>query len=79
MCPIKIILIMKKFTLLFSFIFIFKTIHVKADEGMFLVHLLGDKVYAEMVKKGLKMTKEQLYSANNSSLKDAIVLFAGST
>jgi hypothetical protein len=66
---------MKKFMLLFSVLFIFRSMEVKADEGMFLVHLLGDKVYAEMVKKGLKMTKEQLYSANTNSLKDAIVLF----
>jgi hypothetical protein len=50
---------------------------VKADEGMWLPHLLGDKVYADMVKKGLKLTKEQLYSINKSSIKDAIVLFGG--
>lgn len=48
---------------------------LKADEGMFLVHLLGEKVYADMVKRGLKLTKEQLYSANHNSLKDAILLF----
>jgi len=50
---------------------------VKADEGMWLVHLIGEKTYADMVKKGLKLTKEQLYSANKSSIKDAIVLFGG--
>jgi hypothetical protein len=30
-----------------------------------------------MVKKGLKLSKEQLYSANKNSLKDAIVIFGG--
>ncbi|MDO9376849.1 MAG: S46 family peptidase [Ferruginibacter sp.] len=46
-----------------------------ADEGMWLPMLLGEQVYADMVKKGLKLTKEQLYSVNKSSLKDAILLF----
>jgi hypothetical protein len=50
---------------------------LKADEGMWLPHLLGEQVYADMVKKGLKLTKEQLYSINKSSLKDAIIIFAG--
>lgn len=39
--------------------------------------MLGDKVYNEMVKKGLKLSKEQLYSLNKSSLKDAIIIFGG--
>lgn len=50
---------------------------LKADEGMWLVHLIGDKTYADMVKRGLKLSKEQLYSMNKSSLKDAIVIFGG--
>src|ERR1041384_4211614 len=48
-----------------------------ADEGMWLPLLLGQQVYADMVKKGLKLTKEQLYSINKPSLKDAIVIFGG--
>ncbi|MCW3089226.1 MAG: family peptidase [Ferruginibacter sp.] len=48
-----------------------------ADEGMWLPMLLGQQVYADMVKKGLKLTKEQLYSVNKSSLKDAILIFGG--
>ncbi len=50
---------------------------LKADEGMWLVHLIGDKTYADMVKRGLKLSKEQLYSMNKNSLKDAIVIFGG--
>ncbi len=46
-----------------------------ADEGMWLPMILGEQVYADMVKRGLKLTKEQLYSVNKSSLKDAILFF----
>ncbi|HSC54349.1 MAG TPA: S46 family peptidase [Phnomibacter sp.] len=46
-----------------------------ADEGMWLPYLLGQQKYAEMKAKGLKLTAEQLYSINKSSLKDAIVIF----
>src|SRR5687767_2639736 len=48
-----------------------------ADEGMWLPLLLGQQVYNDMVKKGLKLTKEQLYSVNKASLKDAIIIFGG--
>jgi hypothetical protein len=48
-----------------------------ADEGMWLPMLLGQQVYNDMVKKGLKLTKEQLYSINKASLKDAILIFGG--
>ena len=48
-----------------------------ADEGMWLPMLLGEQVYNDMVKRGLKLTKEQLYSINKSSLKDAILIFGG--
>src|SRR5688572_16112217 len=46
-----------------------------ADEGMWLPLLLGQQVYNDMVKKGLKLSKEQLYSINKASLKDAVVIF----
>jgi len=48
-----------------------------ADEGMWLPMLLGQQVYKDMVKKGLKLKPEQLYSINQSSLKDAIIIFGG--
>ncbi|MBS1563078.1 MAG: S46 family peptidase, partial [Bacteroidetes bacterium] len=48
-----------------------------ADEGMWLPMLLGEQVYTDMVKRGLKLTKEQLYSINKSSIKDAIIIFGG--
>src|SRR5687768_11999687 len=48
-----------------------------ADEGMWLPLLLGEQVYNDMVKKGLKLSKEQLYSMNKASIKDAIIIFGG--
>lgn len=62
------------FTVLFHVIAVF---NVWADEGMWLPFLIGEKTYQEMVKKGLKLTKNQIYSVNKSSLKDAIIIFGG--
>ncbi|MDB5199196.1 MAG: family peptidase [Chitinophagaceae bacterium] len=39
--------------------------------------LLGQQVYDDMVKRGLKLSKEQLYSINQPSIKDAIIIFGG--
>ena len=47
-----------------------------ADEGMWIPMLIG-KNYDEMVRMGLNLSKEDLYSINNASLKDAIVQFGG--
>ncbi|MBO4307412.1 MAG: S46 family peptidase [Bacteroidales bacterium] len=44
----------------------------RADEGMWLLSLLG-KNYAEMQKAGFKLTPEDIYSINQSCIKDAIV------
>ena len=49
----------------------------KADEGMWLPQLLNAMNIKDMKKNGLKLTAEQIYSINKSSLKDAIVQFAG--
>lgn len=61
----------------FLSLFLFVSIAFKAaaDEGMWLPLLLGQQVYNDMVKKGLKLSKEQLYSVNKASLKDAIIIF----
>ncbi len=66
---------MKKALLIFSLLLSMQL--AKADEGMWLPYLLGQQVYNDMVKKGLKLTKEQLYSINKASLKDAIIIFGG--
>ncbi len=52
-------------------------IKASADEGMWLPMLLGQQVYQDMVKRGLKLKPEQLYSMNKASIKDAIVIFGG--
>ena len=44
----------------------------KADEGMWLLSLIG-KNYSDMQKAGFKLTPEDIYSVNQSCLKDAIV------
>ncbi len=49
----------------------------KADEGMWLPQLLSAMNIKDMKKNGLKLTAEQIYSINKSSLKDAIVQFGG--
>ncbi|MBL0145993.1 MAG: S46 family peptidase [Chitinophagaceae bacterium] len=66
---------MKKFFV--SIVLTISLLKATADEGMWLPMLLGQQVYNDMVKKGLKLTKEQLYSINKSSLKDAILIFGG--
>jgi len=48
----------------------------QADEGMWIPMLIG-KNYEEMLRLGLRLSKEDLYSINHSSLKDAILQFGG--
>ncbi|MBV6404509.1 MAG: S46 family peptidase [Flavobacteriales bacterium] len=47
-----------------------------AHEGMWLPTVLGS-IQDRMQAEGLKLTAEDIYSVNNGSLKDAIVLFGG--
>ena len=51
---------------------LFSSSFAKADEGMWLLSLIG-KNYEEMKAKGLKLSPEDIYNINHSSLKDAIV------
>ncbi len=48
-----------------------------ADEGMWLMMFVKRLNEADMQKKGLKLTAEEIYNVNNSSLKDAIVVLGG--
>ncbi|MDR0437585.1 MAG: S46 family peptidase [Bacteroidales bacterium] len=57
-------------------LFILLSSQMRADEGMW-IPLLLDRNHADMQKLGLKLTPEQIFSINNSSLKDAIVQFGG--
>jgi len=70
---------MKKtiFTLLFAFLITPFISLATPDEGMWLPMFIKDYNYEQMQKIGLKLTPEQLYDINNSSLKDAIVQLGG--
>ena len=65
------------FKITLSIILSFQFLFTKADEGMWLPMLLGDATYKNMVECGIRLTPEQIYNANNSSLKDAIVALGG--
>src|SRR3954465_1958593 len=75
-CSLKnqITVIMKR--LLIALAVILSITSARADEGMWIPSLIG-KNYDEMVRLGLKLSKEDLYSINHSSLKDAIMKFGG--
>ncbi|MBQ3843638.1 MAG: S46 family peptidase [Bacteroidales bacterium] len=63
---------MKKLSVFFAIIFGMMGL-VRADEGMWLPMFVERLNYVDMQKMGLQLTPEELYSINNSSLKDAIV------
>ncbi len=55
---------------------LFVSLFGRADEGMWLPFMLG-RNYKDMKKNGLKLSQEQIYSINKSSLKDAVISFGG--
>ena len=48
----------------------------RADEGMWLPSLIGERI-DDMRAKGFRLTAEDIYSVNEASMKDAVVLFNG--
>ena len=66
---------MKRIFLLLTFMLSF--LQLKADEGMWLLTMIKRLNGVDLQKQGLKLTAEEIYSVNNSSLKDAIVQFGG--
>ena len=50
---------------------------VRADEGMWMLPLIEKLNIQQMNGMGCTLTAEEIYSINNSSLKDAIVQFNG--
>lgn len=66
---------MKRIFLLLTFLLGFA--QMRADEGMWLLMLIKRLNGVDMQKEGLRLTPEEIYSVNNSSLKDAIVSFGG--
>lgn len=49
--------------------------NIHADEGMWIPLLLEKYTITDMQEKGFKLTAEDIYSINQASLKDAIIIF----
>lgn len=65
---------MKKIVLLILALFCLKGVPALADEGMWVPALIQSRI-KDMKAKGFKLTAEDIYSINRSSLKDAVLLF----
>lgn len=63
---------MKRFTL-FALLSLICTVS-RADEGMWLPALISERI-GDMQSKGFELSAEDIYSINQASLKDAVVLF----
>ena len=48
-----------------------------ADEGMWMLPYLQKMNIRDMKARGCKLSAEDIYSINKSSLKDAVVIFGG--
>ena len=67
---------MKKFICMIAAVTVL-TAGARADEGMWMLPLLQKMNESTMQELGCRLTAEQIYSINHSSLKDAIVQFGG--
>ncbi len=67
---------MKKSILFLLALLVLAPFRAKADEGMWFLMFIGKNI-KDMERMGLQLTAEEIYSINNSSLKDAIVQFNG--
>ena len=65
-----------KRTLLIVALLVATTFSAIADKGMWLPSLIGSRI-KDMKSKGFKLSAEDIYSINQASLKDAVVLFDG--
>ena len=68
---------MKKLGFLLTLAILLGAMPIRADEGMWLLPLLEKLNIKKMQEMGCKLSAEDIYSINNSSLKDAIVHFGG--
>ena len=64
---------MKRFSLLVALLALW-ALPVRADEGMWLPALVSQRI-EDMQAKGFRLSAEDIYSVNQASLKDAVVLF----
>lgn len=68
---------MKKLFIILLIVFVGFNARLKADEGMWLLPLLEQLNMGTMTEMGLKLSAEEIYSLNQPSIKDAIVIFGG--
>jgi hypothetical protein len=68
---------MRKFLAILVILVTFSASQARADEGMWLLPLIEKLNIGTMTEMGLKLTAEDIYSINQASLKDAIVIFGG--
>ena len=66
---------MKRFALILAGFLLASSMLSRADEGMWLLPLLKQLNIEKMQEMGCELTAEEIYSINNASLKDAIVIF----
>ena len=66
---------MKKIKLLSLMLLLLPLAPVRADEGMWLLPLLEKMNSGRMTELGFEITPQEIYVLNNTSLKDAIVIF----
>lgn len=68
---------MRKLLAIIVILVTFSASQARADEGMWLLPLIEKLNIGTMTEMGLKLTAEDLYSINQASVKDAIVIFGG--
>ena len=66
---------MKKIKLLSLMLLLLPLTPVRADEGMWLLPLLEKMNSGRMTELGFEITPQEIYDLNNTTLKDAIVIF----
>ncbi len=64
---------MKKVRLIALFLALAPVLH--ADEGMWIPSLIEKMIYSEAREMGLKLTPDEIYAVNQSSIKDAVFRF----
>lgn len=68
---------MKNTILIFFLISFYFANTIHADEGMWMPSFLKMLNEADMQKMGCKLSADEIYSVNQTSLKDAVILFGG--
>ena len=68
---------MKKFLIILIILLFSLGLRARADEGMWMLPLIEKLNMGRMTELGLKLSADEIYSLNQPSIKDAIVIFGG--